>query len=354
MYGCRTVGRYFGIRDGEIIPRRKTDGTDRSSSPIVHQDKFEAIIDQETFDQVQARLTVRKRNTAPKTARQYLLSGLCVCGDCNSRMQGTRPAAPGYCCHLYHTGGGSACWHNTISEAPLVECIVRKIRERYLSEAALARLRKALEAEQARDEPKPRDEARLRREIEVLDRKIDNAETAVLDAPVNSRSGLYHKLETMNTERDRLKAELAALASRETARGTNDGSEIDQAIEALQRLREAFAEAEPDETKTLLAAVVSKIVLHFNHGETKTGRKTSKFSHGFIHVKPDAGGGWSFGSDDPQLSHLNNTGYTVLRSIPVFVQGTCTPQVHAHVGRTEHPSRRPGVWEMEGQLAAVG
>ena len=26
--------------------------------------------------------------------------------------------------------------------------------------------------------------------------------------------------------------------------------------------------------------------------------------------------------------------YTVLRSIPVFVQGTCTPQVHAHVGRT--------------------
>ena len=26
--------------------------------------------------------------------------------------------------------------------------------------------------------------------------------------------------------------------------------------------------------------------------------------------------------------------YEVLRAIPVFVQGTCTPQVHAHVGRT--------------------
>ena len=325
VYGCRTVGRYFGIRDGEITPRRKTDGTERSSAPIVHRDRFEAIIDQDTFDQVQARLAVRKRNTAPRQARQYLLSGLCVCGDCNSRMQGIRPADPGYCCHLYHTGGGSSCWHNTIQEAPLVECIVRKIKERYLSEAALARLRKALEAEQTRDEPKTRDAARLRREIEILDRKIDNAEEAVLDAPQNSRAGLYRKLETMNTERDRLKAELSALASRETAPGTKDGSEIDQAIEALQRLREAFAEAEPDETKTLLAAVVSKIVLHFDHGETKTGRKTSKFSHGFIHVKPDAGGGWSFGSDDPQLSQLNNTGYTAFRSKPVFVQGTCTP-----------------------------
>lgn len=29
--------------------------------------------------------------------------------------------------------------------------------------------------------------------------------------------------------------------------------------------------------------------------------------------------------------------YTVLRSIPVFVQGTCSPQVHAHVGRTVAP-----------------
>ena len=34
--------------------------------------------------------------------------------------------------------------------------------------------------------------------------------------------------------------------------------------------------------------------------------------------------------------------YTVLQSIPVFVQGTCTPQVHAHVGRTVHPSGGSG------------
>jgi hypothetical protein len=51
------------------------------------------------------------------------------------------------------------------------------------------------------------DLSQLRREIEVLDRKIDNAETAVLDARVNSRSGLYRKLEELNTERDRRKAE---------------------------------------------------------------------------------------------------------------------------------------------------
>jgi hypothetical protein len=107
----------------------------------------------------------------------------------------------------------------------------------------------------------------------------------------------------MNTERDRLKAELAAQASRETAPERKDGSEIDQAIEALRTLGEALRKAEPEDTKQLLSTIVVKIELYFNHSETEAGRKTSEFSHGFIHVRPDAGAG---SLSDPDSTQLTN------------------------------------------------
>jgi site-specific DNA recombinase len=302
VYGERNGGSYFAMRDGEIVPRRKVDKFVRST-PIIHQDKFEAIIDQDTFDQAQAKLKTGASRTAPRTARPYLLAGLVKCGDCKGSMGGLRPKRPVYRCRLYHQTGTAVCFCNTIPEAPLVEAVRRKINERYLSEAALARLRRSLEAEQDQSAPKPRDLSRLRREIEVLDRKIDNAETAVLDAPQNSRGGLYRKLEELNTERDRLKADLTALASRQTTPERRDGSEIDQAIEALRTLGEALRKATPDDTKTLLSTLVVKIELHFNHGETDGGRKTSEFSHGFIHVRPDTGAG---SLSDPNSTRLNN------------------------------------------------
>jgi hypothetical protein len=42
------------------------------------------------------------------------------------------------------------------------------------------------------------------------------------------------------------------------------------------------------------------------------------------------------------LSIGDHIWYTVLLETPVFVQGTYTPQVHAHVGRTIHPSGGSG------------
>ena len=47
VYGERNAGKYFSFRDGEVIPRHKTDKR-VLSEPIVHEDHFEAIIDQKT------------------------------------------------------------------------------------------------------------------------------------------------------------------------------------------------------------------------------------------------------------------------------------------------------------------
>lgn len=301
VYGERSVGRYFAMGGGEIVPRRKSDKS-VLADPVVIPDRFEAIIDQETFDKVQAKRLANKRKTSPRSAWQYRLSGLVKCGDCGGAMVGIRRSS--YRCHLYQQSGRTVCYCNTIREAPLVEVVRRKIQEQYTGKASLDRLRKALEREQERTAPRPRDLARLRKEIEDLDRKIDSGEEAVLEAPVELRSGLYRKLQDLTSRRDRLKADLASLASRDARRTDRDSLEVERAINALRRLGEALRKAKPEETRELLASIVSRIELHFDHQETGEGRIGSSFSHGTIYLRPDAGGGRAV---DPESTHMSKT-----------------------------------------------
>ena len=105
VFGAQNGGKYYCWRDGEIIPRRKTDKV-VSSEPIVIPDKFEAIVSQEEFDAAQAKLIESKPATSPRKAHQYVLSGLVKCGDCGGAMGGiSRKAGALYRCRLYHQPG---------------------------------------------------------------------------------------------------------------------------------------------------------------------------------------------------------------------------------------------------------
>ena len=147
-----------------------------------------------------------------------------------------------------------------------------------------------MEKEQEQSKPRPRDLSRLRKEIDRLNSKIDNAEDAVLDAPPSVRPGIYRKLEDLTEERRRLNGELEAL-SRHSASEQDSQTEIDRAIEALHDLGDALQKAEPDDTKELLASIVTRIELFYYHEGTDEGRKTSTFTHGVIYLRPDAGEG---------------------------------------------------------------
>jgi len=315
VYGERNGGKYFCFRDNEIIPRRKGDKV-VASEPIIHPDRFEAIIDQKTFDRAQRKLTESQTETSPRKARRYVLAGLLRCGDCGGSMGGlSRSSGALYRCRLYHQTGRSACYCNTIGEGPLVDVVSRKIRERYLSEAALDRLRRKVEKKLAeRDRPPSRrDLERLEKEIETLDRKIDQGAERVFDAPAEIVPTLYHKLEEHKTERDRLRAKLDALTSREKRPSSNIGSQVDQAIEALRGLREALERARPEDSRELLSSIVSRIELHFDHEETEGGRHRNTFSHGTIYVRPDAGSG---AETDPNSTQLSNIGPMKKRPCP--------------------------------------
>ena len=183
---------------------------------------------------------------------------------------------------------------------------MRKIQEKYLSPAALDRLRKALAQEQERTRPRPRDLSRLRKEIDVLDRKIDQGAERILEVSSDIVPILVRKVEEFKSERDRLNQELESLARHETRSNGKDDSEIDRAIEALKTLGKALDKAKPEDTRDLLSSIVSKIEVHYSHQETAGGRKTSEFSHGLIHLRPDVGGGRAAQPDSGNSTLLSN------------------------------------------------
>jgi len=307
VYGGRNSGKYFAFRNGEIVPRRKSDRT-VASEPIVIPNRFEAIVDEETFEKAQAKLAGRRGKTVRKQARQYLLSGLLHCGDCGGSLIGvSRSSGPLYRCCTYHQAGGSACYCNTIPEGPLVDVITRKIMDRYLSEAALDRLRRRIEKRLAeRDRPPAkRDLDRLRKQIEALDQKIDQGADRVLDAPAEIVPILIRKLDEHRAERDRLQSDLDALSTRDKRSGKGIDAEVDRAIEALRDLRTALETAKPEDTRELLTRLVSRVELHFDHEPIEGGRSRNTFSHGKIYVRPDAGSG---AETDPKSTDMNTIG----------------------------------------------
>ena len=139
--------------------------------------------------------------------------------------------------------------------------------------------------------PKHRDLTRLKRQIEKLDAKIDQGAERVLDAPAEIVPSLYRKLEELKSERDGLSTELESLARHNAKANGNgkDGDEIDLAINELQNLSNALKRAKPEDTRELLASIVTKIELFYEHDEKDNGRKTSTFSHGIVYLRPDAG-----------------------------------------------------------------
>ena len=123
------AGKYHAIKDGEIVPRTKADRTEKVE-PIVIEGNHKAVVEPEIFDKAQAKLARQRRNTAPRKAYQYILTGLLQCGDCGGPMGGKRSQSGDrkkiyrvYNCRRFQQEGRSVCYGNSIGEDRLVACI---------------------------------------------------------------------------------------------------------------------------------------------------------------------------------------------------------------------------------------
>jgi site-specific DNA recombinase len=291
VWGKYCTGRYHMVRDGEIIPRRKNDGK-MKGTPIILRDKYPPIIDRETFDLVQQKLALQQKRTAPKSRRLYILSGLLYCGDCGTRMTAKQGK---YVCRSYFQKGASVCFSNQIAEKPLVEMIVQLIQDNYLSKDARGRLCRKVKQlqEEYSHKTNPLDIDRLKRRIADFDHKIDAGAKRIFSAPEGLAEKLYATLAEFQEHRKQLEDELNALQNAENE--TSDEVEVEEIIEAMQNLGQAFRHAQPSDVQALVYSLISRINLKFSH-EKHGSLIFNKLNSGIIHLRPDK-----------RLSHLFGT-----------------------------------------------
>jgi DNA invertase Pin-like site-specific DNA recombinase len=298
----RRLGKYHRVSGNEILPREMGGprvALNDKSSWIVCADAFEALIDQKTFDRVQAKLGERRQRTTPyKTshgADRFLLSGLVFCGHCGRKMHGASTSRtkkgksysyPKYRCSTYALMGSvPGCGCHSVHEKPLVDFVLAKMREAILAGGHLDELRERIKARLAAQRAEaPNQASALRAKLVDLDGQLESGARRLVRCPDNIADLLAGELSTMRVERDRVAAELASL---EAAGQASDLDELaDRKARALWTLGQELGSADPARLREILRSVVDRIELHFGRIEKGT-RVECPFSHGIIRLRPD-------------------------------------------------------------------
>jgi Recombinase zinc beta ribbon domain/Recombinase len=181
-------------------------GKTDSSEWIIHENHHPAMIDRETFDAVQERMSERKHITTPhKNGGKFLFTGLVYCGKCGCSMTGKKYFGGVYYCNGYiHKG---QCDRNTAGQNELLETIIRAIRERFFKGNTLQKLKDSIRRQIETDTPKV-DADKLRKELTKLDTKLDKARRRLVEVDSDMLGEVQSHLRGLREQRERLEATL--------------------------------------------------------------------------------------------------------------------------------------------------
>lgn len=174
-----------------------------------------AIIDKETFDQVQERIVRNKRSSGKNKAKvEYLLSGKLFCSSCGALMIGVSGKSNTGDYHYYYSCTNrrkkKACKKAHEKKDFLEWYVVEQTIKYVLTPARMKEITKAVVAEydKAFNDNKLKD---FERRISKLDRDIDKFTDMLLDVPKAARQKIYHKIELADAEKQDLEAALCKL-----------------------------------------------------------------------------------------------------------------------------------------------
>lgn len=126
------------------------------------------IIDRETWDRVQERVTAQAAYGSQKARPRYLLSGLLDCGICGAKMTIVGGRGQRYVCSTRHGGGDSACSNDLSVGRELAEdLILQPVVQNLLSPEAVNHAVKTIQSLARHDESVP---APRRRDTESTQR----------------------------------------------------------------------------------------------------------------------------------------------------------------------------------------
>ena len=193
---------------------------------VIHRDAWPALIDQDTFDRVQARRrSTREQNTHVRgsvTRSEYLLTGLCFCARCGGKLSGqTTTSSKGirtryYVCSTHHNGQTDRCSERyTVPASPVEHHILELIRDDLMKLRDDRELHRLIGEEVERLTGSNGDvRERLQRRLAELDQAIAKVRDHLkrLDTETATDLGLYDEAKTLGQERRSVEAELQAAA----------------------------------------------------------------------------------------------------------------------------------------------
>lgn len=274
--GGRKQGKYFTASDDLVTPVRPGKRLPTNATRV--ENAHPAIIDRKTFDAAQA---MRKSHPKPhwrEDSEGTPLAGLLVCGRCGKIMyaQSLQRRAgqkfPNYICSTYHKGHG--CGYCYVQQEAILRTVAKVIRERVLSKSMKA-LEKAIakEIDRRAANVKRVDVEAIQRQIEALEKKIDNATERLVSVHDSLVPSIERKLLEMQRERDELATGLNAAPP---AALTLDPKQVAAKVKELETVLETGS---PSKVRNALSKIISRVTLDF------TPSKQSKRGQRFDFVK---------------------------------------------------------------------
>jgi site-specific DNA recombinase len=243
---------------------------------VVTQNDSLAIIDQATWDRVQAKIASRKGSDIrpPGPGKHpHLLSGLLRCGQCGSPMSvvsRTHKAGKSWTnfgCSAHHQKGAAICSNNrTVSELGAGKVILNSLIDFIDSpmfEDWVDQGKREAEAAEAKDKPVDDNVTRLMMTVKAQEAKVERIVSLLLD--VGASETLKARLQAEETELRRLRLELkeakATTQQIPTAHAKREKMVATERVLALVRNLQKVARKAPKSAREVLASVIHPVVL---------------------------------------------------------------------------------------------
>lgn len=178
-------------------------------------DLAEPMIDRAVFDKVQLRVKAVSRAPAASKARvDYLLQGKAFCGYCGAPMIGESGKSKTGAVHHYYSCSNRKKKHSCKKKnerKDFIEWYVVEQTQKYiLTQSRAAHVAKAVVAEYEKEFSDSR-VTDLEKALQQIDRELEKLVDALVDVPKVARQKIYDKMESLETQKTDLEADLSRL-----------------------------------------------------------------------------------------------------------------------------------------------
>jgi DNA invertase Pin-like site-specific DNA recombinase len=246
-----------------------------------------AIIDRDTFANVQRLLNERQTVTTPKqNGGGFLLTSLLKCGKCGSPMRGVRQGhREYYWCQGHQRKGSTFCDLNAVKQPEVLEHVITAVESWLTNPMVVQRLRAELHKQVATKSTKA-SPARLAKQLTTLETKLTKAKRRLLECDSDMLPEVQQGIRDMRAEQLRLEAALEAAKTPQDALTDEQDERIDKAMSAFSTLRQTLHKADAVLKRELLRETVQRVEV-WSERQTTGRQSTFRLVRGVVRVRAD-------------------------------------------------------------------